>query len=189
MTASSICYPLDLVRSLLSVQTTNENYKGIGDAMKSIVRAEGVLGLYRGLGPTLMGIAPYIAINMTTFDLLKRRYLPSSRDAPYFTLINLGLGASAGFVSAALTYPTDLIRRRMQLQGMKGGHDLPVYRNTWHCITSTVKQEGARGLYKGMVPCFLKVVPSMAISFTTYEFLRHHLAFDPSKLSKAPSSG
>jgi solute carrier family 25 phosphate transporter 23/24/25/41 len=163
MTASSLCYPLDLVRSVLSVQTTQQHYKGIADAMQSIVKADGFLGLYRGLGPTLMGIAPYIAINMTTFDLLKRRYLPKSRDAPYFTLINLGLGASAGFVAAATTYPSDLIRRRMQVQGCKGTHDLPVYRNTWHCITETVKTEGVRGMYKGLIPCFLKVVPSMAI--------------------------
>jgi len=116
-----------------------------------------------------MGIAPYIAINMTTFDMLKRRYLPKDRDAPYFTLINLGLGASAGFAAAATTYPTDLIRRRMQLQGLEAGagaHDIPKYRNTLHCITHTVATEGIRGMYKGLVPCFLKVVPSMAIGTT-----------------------
>jgi len=192
MTASTICYPLDLVRSVLSVQTGSEHYRGIVHAMRSIVGREGIGGLYRGLGPTLMGIAPYIAINMTTFDLLKRRYLPKDRNAPYFTLINLGLGASAGFAAAATTYPTDLIRRRMQLQGLEAGtgaHDLPAYRNTWHCITETVRTEGVRGMYKGLVPCVLKVVPSMAIAFTTYEFLRHHMDFDPSKLSKAPSAG
>ena len=40
-----------------------------------------------------------------------------------------------------------------------------------------------------MVPCFLKVVPSMAIAFTTYEFLRTAWGFDPSRLSKPPSAG
>jgi solute carrier family 25 phosphate transporter 23/24/25/41 len=189
MTASTMCYPLDLVRSVLSVQTTQTHYNSIWGAMKSIVAKDGVLGLYRGLGPTLMGIAPYIAINMTTFDLLKNRYLPKTRDAPYFTLINLGLGATSGFVSAALTYPTDLIRRRMQLQGMQGGHDLPAYTSTWHCITHTVKTEGVKGMYKGMGACFLKVVPSMAIAFTSYELLRSSWGFDPSKLAKAPSGG
>jgi len=42
--------------------------------------------------------------------------------------------------------------------------------------------------------CFLVVFLNFFLSvslsaFTTYEFLRHHLAFDPSKLSKAPSAG
>lgn len=147
MTASTICYPLDLVRSVLSVQTTTAHYDGIAHAMKSIVAKDGFFGLYRGIAPTLMGIAPYVAINMAVFDQLKRRYQPA-RDNEYFTFINLGLGASAGFCAAAITYPTDLIRRRMQLQGMKGSHDLPEYRNTWHCITETVRIEGVRGMYK-----------------------------------------
>lgn len=188
MTASTICYPLDLVRSVLSVQTTTANYTGIGHAMRCIVAADGFRGLYRGLSPTLMGIAPYVAINMAVFDTLKRRFMPA-RDHPYFTPINLCLGATAGFVAVTFTYPTDLIRRRMQLVGMKGGHDLPQYRSTWHCVTETVKSEGVRGMYKGLVPCFLKVMPSMAIAFASYEFLRGAWGFDPSKLSKPPSGG
>jgi solute carrier family 25 phosphate transporter 23/24/25/41 len=51
-----------------------------------------------------------------------------------------------------------------------------------------VREEGVKGLYKGMLPCFLKVVPSMAISFTVYEQLRKYLEFDPPS-SKPPSAG
>jgi solute carrier family 25 phosphate transporter 23/24/25/41 len=186
ITASTICYPLDLVRSVLSVQTTTNEYRGIAHTLVTIARTDGLLGLYRGLTPTLLGIAPYIAINMTTFDLLKRHYLPS-RDHPQFTLINLLLGATAGFVAAGTTYPSDVVRRRLQLQGMKGV-DLPKYTGTLDCIRVMVKEEGVRGLYKGMIPCFLKVVPSMAISFTVYETLRKTLHFDPPS-NKPPSAG
>jgi len=207
MTASTMCYPLDLVRSVLSVQGAHARYRGIIHAMKEIVKADGLLGLYRGLPATLMGIAPYVAINMSTFDLLKRRILLPSKDPHgalpqttvskiaaqlHPTIVHLSLGACAGFVSAAITYPTDLVRRRMQLQGSAGSggsHDLPVYRNTWHCITETIRVEGVAAMYKGLVPCFLKVVPSMAIAFASYEFLRTHWDFDPTKVSKAPSAG
>ena len=187
VTASTICYPLDLTRSVLTVQTQGKEYRGIADAMVKIVRSDGPFGLYRGLTPTLLGIAPYIAINMTTFDLLKRHYLPS-RDHPHFTLINLALGATAGFVAAGTTYPSDVVRRRLQLQGMKGV-DLPKYSGTVDCVRVMLREEGVRGLYKGMVPCFLKVVPSMAISFTVYETLRKYLNFDPTALAKPPSAG
>lgn len=186
LTASTICYPLDLIRSVLSVQTTSKQYRGILHAGMSIAKKEGIIGLYRGLTPTLMGIAPYIAINMTTFDLLKRHFLPS-RDHPQFTVINLLLGACAGFTAAGITYPTDLIRRRMQLQG-NTSVDLPQYKGTVDCVRVIVKSEGVRGLYKGMGACFLKVVPSMAIAFTVYESLRKHLKFDP-PASKPPSAG
>jgi len=189
MTASIICYPLDFMRSLLSVQTSsNQHYKGIIPSMVMIVRTKGPGALYRGLLSTLAGVAPYIAINMTAFDILKHQYLPQNRNAPYFMLINLGLGAAAGSVAAAATYPTDVIRRRMQLQGLEGCHDLPQYRNAFHCITHTLRTEGVGGLYKGLVPCFMKVIPSMAIAFTTFEFLKHHMGFDSNKMEKAPSS-
>ena len=187
VTASTLCYPLDLTRSVLTVQTNGQEYRGILDAMVKIVRTDGPFGLYRGLTPTLLGIAPYIAINMTTFDLLKRHYLPS-RDHPHFTLINLALGATAGFVAAGTTYPSDVVRRRLQLQGMKGV-DLPKYSGTVDCVRVMLREEGVKGLYKGMIPCFLKVVPSMAISFTVYETLRKYLNFDPSALAKPPSAG
>ena len=186
ITASTICYPLDLVRSVLSVQLNNTQYKGIAHTLVTIVRIDGFFGLYRGLTPTLLGIAPYIALNMSCFDLLKRRYLPSSNH-PHFTIINLTLGATAGFVAAGLTYPSDLIRRRLQLQGMKGV-DLPKYKGTVDCVRVMLREEGVRGLYKGMLPCFLKVCPAMAVSFTVYEELRRRLKFDPPS-SKPPSAG
>jgi solute carrier family 25 phosphate transporter 23/24/25/41 len=128
--------------------------------------------------------------------MLKRNVSPrilSKTDAQsshiYTTLINLSFGAMSGFTAAALTYPTDLVRRRMQLQGAKGHFDLERYENTMDCIRKTIKKEGVKGLYKGMVPCFLKVVPSMAISFTTYELLKTFWKIDTSKLTKAPSAG
>jgi solute carrier family 25 phosphate transporter 23/24/25/41 len=188
-TASFLCYPLDLVRSFLSVQTdghAERKYRGIVHAMQMIVRTDGVRGLYRGVLPTLFGISPYIAINFTVFDTLRLRYMPS-RDHPHYNLINLACGASAGFVAAGITYPTDTVRRRMQLQGM-AGLDLPRYKNSWECIRFTVRDEGVGGLYKGMTACWLKVVPSMAVAFMTYEFLRKHWRFDPPK-SKPPSAG
>lgn len=178
-TGAVLLYPLDLVRSFLSVQTTKNQYSGIVHCMRTIVANEGVIGLYRGLVPTVMGIAPYVAFNFATFDLLKRHYLPSPQHN-YFDLINLSLGAAAGGVAAAITYPTDVVRRRMQLQGFKD-FNLPRYDSTWHCIRTTVATEGVKGLYKGMVPCFLKVVPSMAIAFMIYERMRTLLKFDPPK--------
>jgi solute carrier family 25 phosphate transporter 23/24/25/41 len=45
---------------------------GAVDAATSMVQTEGVLSLYKGLGPTLIGVAPYAAINFATYDLLKK---------------------------------------------------------------------------------------------------------------------
>eukprot|EP00461_Guttulinopsis_vulgaris_P001103 UN01103 len=76
-TASTLfCYPLDLVRSLLTVQTTQQKYDGIVDCLRKVYGAEGVRGLFRGSIVTMAGITPYIAINFWTFDTLKRNIYP-----------------------------------------------------------------------------------------------------------------
>lgn len=71
-TSCIICYPLDLVRSYLTVQTTGTQYKGIVHTMTAVVKNDGVRGLYRGLAPTLIVMTPYISINFATFDALKK---------------------------------------------------------------------------------------------------------------------
>lgn len=51
----------------------------------------------------------------------------------------------------------------------------------WDCFVKIFKQEGVRGLYKGLAACYLKVIPSMAISFMTFERCRVILQFEPVK--------
>jgi hypothetical protein len=54
MISSFICYPLDLTRSILTVQTSSKQYDGIAHAISSIARKDGFFALYKGLGATLM---------------------------------------------------------------------------------------------------------------------------------------
>eukprot|EP00475_Leptophrys_vorax_P040607 TRINITY_DN75585_c0_g1_i1.p1 TRINITY_DN75585_c0_g1~~TRINITY_DN75585_c0_g1_i1.p1 ORF type:complete len:449 (-),score=114.82 TRINITY_DN75585_c0_g1_i1:96-1442(-) len=183
MTSTIFCYPLDLVRAILTVQTTSQVYSGMNDAIVSIFRKDGVRGLYKGLTPTLLGIAPYIAVNFATFDKLKTKFLPDKKDK-YFDLMNLGLGAIAGATAVTLTYPSDVLRRKMQLNGL-AELGMPAYDGIADCIRKVYANEGIGGFYRGLVPCYLKVVPSMAIAFMTYERLRSVLGFEG---GKAPSS-
>ena len=182
MISTFACYPLDLVRSILTVQVdaASTKYTGIGHALTSIVRDKGVTGLYKGINATLMGIAPYVAINFTVFNQLKRRYLPDRSQTNYFDLINLSLGAVAGGVAATITYPTDVVRRRMQLQGFNAT-GIPTYSSSYDCVLKTFRAEGMRGLYKGLIACYLKVIPSMAIAFMTFERMRIVMGFQPPK--------
>ena len=91
------------------------------------------------------------------------------RSHPYAQLMNLVMGGSAGTVAVTLTYPTDLLRRKMQLSGTAGN---PKYSNMFHCAYTMVQAEGPLALYKGYVACILKVAPSMAILFWCNELLK-----------------
>lgn len=175
MTSCIACYPLDLVRSYLTVQTaTTTHYNGIISTMIAIQKREGIRGLYRGMVPTLFGITPYIALNFATFDALKHRYKPEPG-----SYLNLLLGGVAGGVAACVTYPTDIVKRRVQLQGYQGSDlSLPKYNGAIDCVRVMLREEGVRGMYKGLSACLSKVVPSMAIAFSTHEYLRKWFDFD-----------
>ena len=64
-------YPLDLVRTRLAAQTTSHYYNGIWHALSTIVRDEGMLGLYRGLGATLTQVGPSLAMNYCAYETLR----------------------------------------------------------------------------------------------------------------------
>ncbi len=134
---------------------------------KEVYSSTGIFGFYRGWLASLVGITPYIAIKMSTFDFLRTHYLPS-RDAPWFHTINLTLGGLAGCCALTLTYPTDLIRRHLQMQSV--GEQK--YSGFLDVVRQLFAKEGIRGFYKGMAPTYLKVGPSTAILFMCNEGLK-----------------
>ena len=176
ITSTVICYPLDLTRSILSIQPHSIK-RGIVDILSSIIRKDGIRGLYRGLLSTSVGIFPYVSINMTVFDILKTRTNTTSTQAHIMHFI---VGACSGFCAAVSTYPLDVVRRRLQLNGIHHAN-LPQYSGISQCIQKMFQDEGICGFYKGLVPCLFKVVPSMAVTFMLNEALRTYFKHEPVK--------
>eukprot|EP01104_Vermistella_antarctica_P008592 TRINITY_DN2153_c0_g2_i1.p1 TRINITY_DN2153_c0_g2~~TRINITY_DN2153_c0_g2_i1.p1 ORF type:complete len:568 (+),score=98.50 TRINITY_DN2153_c0_g2_i1:376-2079(+) len=164
-----LTYPLDLVRTRLSAPTELQKYTGIGHAVRTIIKEEGIGAMYKGIAPTVVGIAPYVGLNFMTYETLKKTFLPDEDTNPQIAK-KLGCGALAGAVAQTCTYPLDVLRRRMQMQSF--GPDYPAFRSTKYCIHHIITTEGWRGFYKGMIPNYLKVVPSISISFVVYELTK-----------------
>ncbi|XP_043698238.1 mitochondrial adenine nucleotide transporter ADNT1-like isoform X2 [Telopea speciosissima] len=82
ITAASMTYPLDLVRTRLAAQRNVTYYRGIWHALCTISRDEGALGLYKGLGATLLGVGPSIAISFSVYETLRSVW--QSHQAPRF---------------------------------------------------------------------------------------------------------
>jgi len=137
--------------------------------------------------PTLMGIAPYVGINFTTYETLKQ-FLCKNPSKPTSTE-SLSYGGISGAVAQTVTYPIDLIRRRMQIQGFAS--NLQEYNNSFDVIKKIYTQFGLRGFYNGMLSCYLKVIPSIAISFWTFEKMKMLLRIEErtkgTKVQKPPS--
>ncbi|WOL14974.1 mitochondrial substrate carrier family protein B-like isoform X1 [Canna indica] len=170
LTAATMTYPLDLVRTRLSAQTNTMYYRGISHALCTICRDEGIRGLYKGLGATLLGVGPSLAINFCAYETLRSHWqVERPCDSP--VLVSLASGSLAGIVSSTVTFPLDLVRRRKQLEGAAGR--APVYKTgTFATFGHIIRTEGFRGLYRGILPEYYKVVPSVGIVFMTYETLK-----------------
>ncbi|EDO34426.1 predicted protein [Nematostella vectensis] len=188
VTSITATYPLDLIRTRLSAQGADRKYRGIVHAFRTILNEEGGFFsgcLYRGLVPTAMGIAPYVGLNFAVYETLKgflfSTVMASSQGASLTNIrkdrelpVNFKLmcGSLAGAVSQTATYPLDVVRRRMQMKGIRADF---AYKSTLHAFSSIVKLEGFRGLYKGMWPNILKVAPSVGIQFAAYELSKSFL--------------
>jgi len=179
-------YPLDVTRARLAVQVSNESrqYSGLIMALRSMWRHEGGLrALYRGAGPTMLGIFPYAGINFFTYHTLKWHYTHRWTDhQPISTPLRLFFGSCAGMLGQTTVYPLDVIRRRMQIEGLHSGsaHYRYEYRSTWHAFRSITQQEGWRALFRGLHINYIKVVPLVSISFTVNDLLRHSMGIESS---------
>jgi len=136
-----------------------------------VMREEGGLrGLYRGLPATAFGVAPYVGINFAAYEGLRGVITPPGKTS---VARKLSCGALAGSISQTLTYPCDVLRRKMQVAGM---NSLGVrYTGAIDALRSILRTEGLTGLYRGLWPNLLKVAPSIATSFFTYELVKESL--------------
>lgn len=169
----SVCvtYPLDAARARLTVQggLSKTAHTGIFNVLSTVVRTEGLRGVYRGVLPTIWGIAPYVGLNFTVFETL-RTTAPRNENGDPDIMYLLACGALAGGCGQTAAYPMDILRRRFQLSAMRG--DATEYTSTLGGLRTIVREEGVRGLYKGLTPNFIKVVPSIAIMFTSNELMK-----------------
>ncbi|KAJ7964586.1 Mitochondrial substrate carrier family protein [Quillaja saponaria] len=170
ITAASVTYPLDLVRTRLAAQTNVIYYRGLWHALQTIVKEEGILGLYKGLGATLLGVGPSIAISFSVYETL-RSFWHSHRPHDSTVPVSLACGSLSGIVSSTSTFPLDLVRRRKQLEGA-GGRARVYTTGLFGIFRHIIWTEGVRGLYRGILPEYYKVVPGVGICFMTYETLK-----------------
>ena len=215
-TAVFATYPLDLVRTRLAWQgsalagsptvagaavgAAAGETRSIRAALR-VAAAPGVLGLYRGVGPTLAGILPYAGLKFYVYQGLKQVYgnsaaggaphvLGAAGDAsapPLPIYLKLLFGASAGLVAQTITYPIDVVRRVIQVQDLSrgGGESTALFstrlEGTFHGLRTISREHGLRALFSGLSINYLKVVPATAIGFTVYDSLKSQMGH-PSSL-------
>ncbi|KAG5832581.1 hypothetical protein ANANG_G00292640 [Anguilla anguilla] len=172
-TAQTIIYPMEVLKTRLTLRKTGQ-YSGMGDCAKKILLNEGVLAFYRGYIPNTLGIIPYAGIDLAVYETLKnawlQRYSAGSPDPG--VLVLLGCGTVSSTCGQLASYPLALVRTRMQAQAsVDGAPKLSMLGQFKHIVS----QEGVPGLYRGIAPNFLKVIPAVSISYVVYEHMKKAL--------------
>ena len=163
--------PLELVKtrlqSSLYKSTTSRNIfaniSSVFGLLHTIRKQEGITGLWKGVGPTLVGVVPARAIYFSVYSHCKQLL---AKDKKETSLIHMMSAATAGLSVALFTNPIWLIKTRMQLQSTE-----IIYRNSLHCFVQVFKTEGIRGLYRGFSASLLGLSES-TLQFVTYEYLK-----------------
>lgn len=150
-------------------------YNGILDAFVKIMREEGPGELYRGLAPSLIGVIPYGATNYFAYDTLRKAYRKIFKQEKIGNIETLLIGSLAGAISSSATFPLEVARKQMQVGALSGRQ---VYKNVFHALASILEKEGIQGLYKGLGPSCMKLVPAAGISFMCYEACKKILVED-----------
>ena len=193
--ACVIYVPVDVVKERMQVQHSSmlnmqgQYYSDSWDALKQIMKTEGVSGIYRGYAATLASFGPFSALYFVFYERFKhwtRQRLAKSDPAittldnpeiPFaFTLIS---SCSAGVLASWLTSPLDMAKLRLQIQRGKVAHQgdtQVIYRDMLDCLRYAYRDGGIQGLFRGAGARVLHFAPATTITMTSYETFRSFFA-------------
>jgi len=150
--ATSLCfvYPLDFARTRLGADVGKgagqREFKGLGDCLVKISKADGIGGLYRGFGVSVQGIIIYRAAFFGLYDTAKGMLPGGGKDAGI--LLSWAIAQCVTTLSGIISYPFDTVRRRMMMQSGRKGGDI-MYTSTIDCWRKIAAQEGSGAFFKG----------------------------------------
>ncbi|XP_037723895.1 solute carrier family 25 member 40 isoform X3 [Drosophila subpulchrella] len=178
--------PIEMVR--IKMQSEYMTYSELWRVLRSLIRQHGILGLWRGWPPTVMRDAPFSGTYWAAYEAMKRAFGVAE---PSF-LFSFFTGAVSGAVATFVTMPFDLITTHTQIElgqdvlyeevaagtgaaaGTGGGPRTQPSAMAKPSMFSRLRhihrQQGVRGLYVGVVPRMLRVVPACAIMISTFEY-------------------
>ena len=198
--------PLDVIKTKLQAQGSFRNpalqqpggmpasailYRGLIGTGRTIIRQDGLKGMYRGLGPMLLGYLPTWAVYMAVYDssrewFIANRYGMVEGDK---WLPRIYASVVAGACSTVVTNPIWVIKTRLMSQVSRSASDgarTPWhYNNTYDAFRKMYRSEGIAAFYSGLAPALLGLT-HVAIQFPLYEYFKQN--FTGLEMGAVPSS-
>ncbi|CDQ87463.1 unnamed protein product [Oncorhynchus mykiss] len=164
-----ICCPMELAKTRMQMQGTGEKkskrklYKNSLDCLARIYKREGLSGVNRGMVTTLIRETPGFGVYFLAYDVLTRS-IGCEPDDPYMIPKLLFAGGMSGIASWLSTYPVDVIKSRLQADGVGGVYQ---YTSIADCVRQSVRREGLRVFTRGLTSTLLRAFPVNAATFAT----------------------
>ncbi|KAL5725803.1 hypothetical protein ACHQM5_008905 [Ranunculus cassubicifolius] len=182
--AQAVFVPIDVVSQKLMVQgySGHAKYSGGMDVARKIIKANGVRGLYRGFGLSVMTYSPSSAVWWATYGSSQRiiwRFLGHGAEknesepisGPWtVVLVQASGGVVAGAMASCITTPLDTIKTRLQVMGHENRE------TARQVVKKLILEDGYRGLYRGLGPRFFSMSAWGTTMITSYEFLKRMCA-------------
>ncbi|PMD61659.1 mitochondrial carrier [Hyaloscypha bicolor E] len=162
-TSMLFVYSLDFTRTRLASDAKDmakggqRQFTGMIDVYRKTLASDGVLGLYRGFGPSVAGIAVYRGIYFGFYDSLKPYVLVGVLKDNFLASFMLGWGVTT--VAGLAAYPLDTVRRRMM---MTSGEAVK-YKSSFDAGRQIIKANGAKALFNGAGANILRGVASAGV--------------------------
>lgn len=145
----SLVYPLDFARTRLAADVgrsrETREFSGLVDCIKKTLERDGIRGIFRGYGISVISVALYRAIYFGAYDSAKEIFTVETHGTVPFYL-KWFMAQSSVAIAGQLSYPFDTVRRRLMMQS---GRKVKKYNNARHCFIKMWQEEGIWAFYKG----------------------------------------
>ncbi|XP_018577340.1 mitochondrial carrier protein Rim2 isoform X2 [Anoplophora glabripennis] len=164
--ASTLTNPIWFVKTRLQLDLTRNSDVTAMQVVRRIYATSGILGFYKGITASYMGISETI-VHFVIYEAIKAELMAhrshvtdekSSKDFLEFMMA----GAISKTVASCIAYPHEVARTRLREEGSK-------YTAFWQTLGLVYKEEGFRGIYRGLTTQLVRQIPNTAIMMSTYE--------------------
>ncbi|KAI5927145.1 mitochondrial carrier [Camillea tinctor] len=172
LTVSFVAAPVEHVKARLQIQyaarKSERLYSGPVDCVRKLYGAHGARGVYKGLGATLF-FRSFFFFWWGSYDVLSR--VLRERTALSAPAVNFWAGGLSAQIFWITSYPSDVVKQRIMTDPLGGrlGDGTPRYRSWWQAAQAVYAEGGAKGYWRGFVPCFLRAFPANAMALVAFE--------------------
>jgi solute carrier family 25 protein 34/35 len=175
-TAALVSNPLDLMKTRMQAQASGKNaavgfqhrFSGVAQGFQSLVKNEGVSGLWKGIAPSVLRLALGSSGQLASYAHIKESALENGlQDGP---LLHIGTSFASVIFGVTAMNPVDVIRTRLYNQSPRSADRL--YTSGFDAAIKIATHEGPSAFFKGWMAHYMRGAPHVALIFVFLEQLK-----------------